>query len=125
VTGAAGSSQGRKPDESRTIVLALRQALIEEMDRDQSVILLGEDIAVFGAHTGSPRIACPVRGVSRARHPISEAGIVGAGVGAAMTGLRPVLEIQFNDFLACAMDQVCNQAAKMRFMMGGQVKCPL
>jgi pyruvate/2-oxoglutarate/acetoin dehydrogenase E1 component len=65
-------------------------------------------------------------GASRVRDtPISEAAIVGAGIGAAMTGLRPVVEIQFNDFLACAMDQICNQAAKMRFMMGGQVKVPL
>jgi pyruvate/2-oxoglutarate/acetoin dehydrogenase E1 component len=57
--------------------------------------------------------------------PISEAAIVGAAIGASMTGLRPVAEIQFNDFLACAMDQVCNQAAKMRFMMGGQVSVPI
>jgi pyruvate dehydrogenase E1 component beta subunit len=57
--------------------------------------------------------------------PISETGIVGAAVGAAMTGLRPVAEIQFNDFLTCAMDPICNQAAKLRFMMGGQVNIPV
>ncbi len=112
--------------EARTIVLALRQALIEEMERDPSVILLGEDIAGFG---GAYRVTdglLALFGASRVRDtPISEAAIVGAGVGAAMTGLRPVVEIQFNDFLTCAMDQVCNQAAKMRFMMGGQVKVPL
>jgi pyruvate dehydrogenase E1 component beta subunit len=112
--------------EARTIVQALRQALIEEMERDASVILLGEDIAVFG---GAYRVTDGLLarfGESRVRDtPISEAAIVGAGVGAAMTGLRPVVEIQFNDFLACAMDQVCNQAAKMRFMMGGQVSVPL
>jgi len=113
-------------EESRTIVLALRQALIEEMDRDPGVILLGEDIAGFG---GAYRVTDGLLaryGKGRVRDtPISEAAIVGAGVGAAMTGLRPVVEIQFNDFLACAMDQVCNQAAKMRFMMGGQVSVPL
>ena len=112
--------------ESRTIVQALRQALVEEMDRDSSVILLGEDIAVFGGAYRVTEGLLARYGESRVRDtPISEAGIVGAGVGAAMTGLRPVVEIQFNDFLACAMDQICNQAAKMRFMMGGQVKVPL
>ncbi len=112
--------------ELRTIVQALRQALVEEMDRDASVILLGEDIAVFGGAYRVTEGLLARYGESRVRDtPISEAGIVGAGVGAAMTGLRPVLEIQFNDFLACAMDQICNQAAKMRFMMGGQVKVPL
>ena len=63
--------------------------------------------------------------VARARHPISEAGIVGAAVGAAMTGLRPVVEIQFNDFLACAMDQIVQPGGQDRFMMGGQVSVPL
>src|SRR5208283_1414973 len=112
--------------ESRTIVLALRQALVEEMDRDSSVILLGEDIAVFGGAYRVTEGLLERFGPERVRDtPISEAAIVGAAVGAAMTGLRPVVEIQFNDFLACAMDQVCNQAAKMRFMMGGQVKVPL
>jgi len=112
--------------EARTIVVALRQALIEEMERDPSVILLGEDIAVFGGAYRVTEGLLERFGESRVRDtPISEAAIVGAGIGAAMTGLRPVVEIQFNDFLACAMDQVCNQAAKMRFMMGGQVSVPL
>jgi pyruvate/2-oxoglutarate/acetoin dehydrogenase E1 component len=112
--------------EARTIVLALRQALIEEMERDPSVILFGEDIAVFGGAYRVTEGLLERFGESRVRDtPISEAAIVGAGIGAAMTGLRPVVEIQFNDFLACAMDQVCNQAAKMRFMMGGQVSVPL
>ena len=109
-----------------TIVAALRQALIEEMTHDQRVVLLGEDIGVFG---GSYRVTeglWEMFGESRVRDtPISEIAIVGAAVGAAMTGLRPVAEIQFNDFLACAMDQLCNQAAKLRFMMGGQVSVPM
>lgn len=112
--------------EGKTIVQALRQALIEEMNRDESVALLGEDIAVFGGayrvtegllEMFGPRRVCDT--------PISEIAIAGAAVGAAMTGLRPVAEFQFNDFMACAMDQICNQAAKIRFMMGGQVKVPL
>jgi 2-oxoisovalerate dehydrogenase E1 component len=110
----------------RTVVQALRTALIEEMERDPSVLLLGEDIAVFG---GSYRVTEGLLdrfGSERVRDtPISEAAIVGAAIGASMTGFRPVAEIQFNDFLACAMDQVCNQAAKMRFMMGGQVSVPI
>lgn len=112
--------------EARTIVQALRQALVEEMERDPSVVLLGEDIAVFGGAYRVTEGLLERFGESRVRDtPISEAAIVGAGIGAAMTGLRPVVEIQFNDFLACAMDQVCNQAAKIHSMMGGQVSVPL
>ncbi len=122
--GSAAGSAGGEP--ARTIVQALRAALVEEMERDPAVLLLGEDIAVFG---GSYRVTEGLLerfGSERVRDtPISEAAIVGAAIGAAMTGLRPVAEIQFNDFLACAMDQVCNQAAKMRFMMGGQVSVPI
>ena len=114
------------PDEARSIVQALRMALIEEMERDPAVFLLGEDIGVFGGAYRVTEGLLARFGESRVRDtPISEAGIVGAAVGAAMTGLRPVAEIQFNDFLACAMDQIVNQAAKIRFMMGGQVSVPL
>ncbi len=114
------------PDEARSIVQALRMALIEEMERDPSVVLLGEDIAVFGGAYRVTEGLLARFGESRVRDtPISEVAIVGAAVGAAMTGLRPVAEIQFNDFIACAMDQVVNQAAKIRFMMGGQVSVPL
>lgn len=110
----------------KTIVLALRQALIEEMNKDQDVVLLGEDIALFG---GAYRVTdglLEMFGEERVRDtPISEIAIAGAAIGAAMTGLRPVAEFQFNDFMACAMDQICNQAAKIRSMMGGQVKVPM
>jgi acetoin:2,6-dichlorophenolindophenol oxidoreductase subunit beta len=112
--------------EATTIAGALRQALIEEMERDPAVLLLGEDIGVFGGAYRVTEGLLERFGEERVRDtPISEVAIVGASIGAAMTGLRPVAEIQFNDFLACAMDQVCNQAAKMRFMMGGQVSVPL
>ena len=114
------------PDEARSIVQALRMALIEEMERDPSVMLLGEDIAVFGGAYRVTEGLLARFGEARVRDtPISEVAIVGAAVGAAMTGLRPVAEIQFNDFMACAMDQIVNQAAKIRFMMGGQVSVPL
>lgn len=112
--------------EAKKIVDALRQALIEEMKRDENIVLLGEDIAVFGGGYRVTEGLLDMFGEERVKDtPISEIAITGAAIGAAMTGLRPVLEIQFNDFLACAMDQVCNQAAKVRFMLGGQVKIPL
>ncbi len=100
--------------------------MIEEMNRDQNVVILGEDIAVFG---GAYRVTdglLEMFGEERVCDtPISEIAIAGAAIGASMTGLRPVAEFQFNDFMACAMDQICNQAAKIRFMMGGQVKVPI
>ena len=96
------------------------------MTHDEHVVLLGEDIGVFG---GSYRVTeglWEMFGESRVRDtPISEIAIVGAAMAPAMTGLLPVAEIQFNDFLACTMDQLCNQAAKLRFMMGGQVSVPM
>lgn len=108
------------------IVDALRQALIEEMDKNEDVILIGEDIGVLGGAYRVTHGLLERYGEDRVMDsPISENAIIGAAVGAAMTGLRPVAEIQFNDFLTCAMDQICNQAAKMRFMMGGQVSVPI
>jgi pyruvate dehydrogenase E1 component beta subunit len=111
---------------SKKIVQALNQALREEMDRDERVVLLGEDIGLF---EGSYRVTeglYRLYGEERVKDtPISEIAIIGAALGAAMTGLRPVAEIQFNDFLACGMDQLCNQAAKIRFMLGGQVTVPM
>jgi pyruvate dehydrogenase E1 component beta subunit len=112
--------------EAATLSQALRQAIIEEMQRDDSVVLLGEDIGVLGGAYTVTSGLLEMFGEQRVRDtPISETGIVGAAVGAAMTGFRPVAEIQFNDFLTCAMDPLCNQAAKLRFMMGGQIKIPM
>lgn len=109
-----------------TAVQALRMALAQEMTRDDDVILMGEDIGVFG---GAYRVTAGLLemfGPERVLDtPISEIAIAGAAIGAAMTGLRPVLEFQFDDFMACAMDQICNQAAKIHFMTGGQAKVPL
>ncbi|MDD5698429.1 MAG: alpha-ketoacid dehydrogenase subunit beta [Victivallaceae bacterium] len=112
--------------EAKTIVQALRQALTEEMKKDERVVLLGEDIGIFNGAYRVTEGLLDAFGEDRVRDtPISEAAIVGAAVGAALAGLRPVVEIQFNDFITCAMDQVCNQAAKIRLMMGGQVSVPL
>ncbi len=106
---------------------ALRQALREEMRRDPAVFLLGEDIGRYwgGAFKVTEGLAEEF-GDERVRDtPISESAIIGTGVGAAITGMRPVAEIMFGDLTALAMDQIANQAAKIRYMFGGQVSCPL
>src|SRR4030042_3677237 len=106
---------------------ALREALREEMRRDPSVFRLGEDIGRFwgGAFKVTEGLAEEF-GDDRVRDtPISESAIMGVGVGAAITGMRPVAEIMFGDLTALAMDQIANQAAKIRYMFGGQAKCPL
>jgi len=105
---------------------AIREALEEEMARDQRVILIGEDIGEYG---GAFKITADMAqrfGKERVRNtPISENGFVGVAVGAAMTGLRPVAEIMFMDFMTLAMDQLCNHAAKFRYQYGEQCKMPL
>jgi pyruvate/2-oxoglutarate/acetoin dehydrogenase E1 component len=103
---------------------ALREALREEMQRDPSVFLLGEDIGKHGGAFGVTRGLFD-QFPDRVRNtPISENTIVGAATGAALVGMRPVAEIMFVDFSGLAMDQICNQAAKLRFMTGGQCKVP-
>ncbi len=106
---------------------ALREALREEMERDETVFLMGEDIAdPFGSAYKVTLGLSPQFGTERVRQtPISEQGFVGAGVGAAVTGMRPVVEIMYIDFATMAMDQIANQAAKLRYMSGGQAKVPL
>jgi len=110
-----------------TYVEALNEALREEMLRDERVFLLGEDIGIYweGAFKVTKGLAKEF-GTERVRDtPISEACIVGAAVGAAMTGMKPVAEIMFGDLLALAMDQIANQAAKIHYMFGGQLKVPV
>lgn len=105
---------------------ALNQALIDAMAEDETVILLGEDVAEAGGPFGVTRGLLEKFGPLRVRDtPISEASIASAGVGAALTGLKPVVEIMFMDFTTLAMDALVNQAAKARFMFGGQVSVPL
>lgn len=106
---------------------ALRAALREEMSRDPSVFLLGEDIGRYwgGAFKVTDGLAEEF-GDERVRDtPISESTVIGTAVGAAITGMRPVAEIMFGDLMALAMDQIANQAAKIRYMFGGQTTCPL
>lgn len=105
---------------------AIRDALAIAMERDPRVFIMGEDIGTYGGAFGVTGDLISRFGPARVRDTtISELGIVGAGVGAAMTGLRPIVEIQFSDFTAQAMDQIANQAAKIHFMLGGAVSVPL
>ena len=104
---------------------AIREALREEMVRNEKVFLLGEDIGKHGGAFGVTRTLFDQFGPERVRNtPISENTIAGAATGAALAGMRPVAEIMFVDFSGLAMDQICNQAAKIRFMTGGQCKIP-
>ncbi len=105
---------------------ALKEALREEMRRDPRVFLLGEDIAQFGGSYKVTQGLLDEFGPERVRNtPISEAAIVGAAVGAALTGMRPVAELMYVDFSGIAMDQIANQAAKNRYMFGGKAKVPM
>src|SRR3954454_17226944 len=105
---------------------AVRDTLAAAMRKDDSVFVMGEDIAEMGGSMGVTQGLVAEFGPERIRNtPISEAAIVGAGVGAAMQGMRPVVEIMYEDFLTLAAEQVINQAAKHRYMSGGQVKVPL
>ena len=104
---------------------AAKQALAEEMRRDPTIWALGEDLGrggVFGQYQGMAEEFGPER---IADTPISEAAILGTAVGAAMSGTRPVVEMRFADFALCAVDELVNQAAKARYMFGGQTKVPL
>ena len=105
---------------------AINEALEEEMKRDPNVFVMGEDVAIYGGAYGVTRGLYEKFGEERVRDTaISEAAIVGAGLGAAVTGMRPVVEIMYVDFMSIAMDQLNNQAAKMRYMFGGKAKVPL
>jgi acetoin:2,6-dichlorophenolindophenol oxidoreductase subunit beta len=113
------------PDRILTAAAALAEALHEEMARDETIFILGEDLTahagIFGQFKGIPE-AFPGRIIDT---PISESCIAGCGVGAALTGMRPFVDFHFSDFVTCGMDELCNQAAKIRYMFGGQVKLPM
>lgn len=105
---------------------ALNQALREELKRDPQVFLLGEDIGIYGGAYGVTQGLLEEFGEERVKDtPIAEAGIVGVGIGAAIVGMRPVVEIMYIDFMGICMDQINNQAAKIRYMFGGKTKVPL
>jgi pyruvate/2-oxoglutarate/acetoin dehydrogenase E1 component len=105
---------------------AIYETLREAMERDPNVILIGEDVGAFGGVWGVSGDLVKLFGEDRVRDtPISEAGIVGAGLGAAMMGMRPIVEIMFGDFMPVAGDQLVNQVAKARYMSGGKANIPL
>jgi len=109
-----------------TYLEAVREALTQEMRRDPEVFLIGEDIGVYGGAFGVTRGMLEEFGPERIRDtPISEAAIAGAATGAALMGMRPVMEIMFMDFLTISMNQLVNQAAKIRFMFGGKASIPM
>lgn len=116
----------QKPSRELTYAQAINLALMEEMERDEAVILPGEDVGAYGGVFGVTRGLQQRFGPERVRDtPISETGFLGCAVGAAMCGLRPVAEVMFVDFTLVAMDQIINQAAKLSFISGGQVRVPL
>src|SRR2546423_4777077 len=105
---------------------AVRDALSRAMREDDDVFIMGEDIAEMGGSMAVTQGMLAEFGPERVRNtPISEMAIVGAGIGAAMQGMRPVVEIMYEDFTTLSMEQIVNQAAKHRYMSGGQVKVPL
>jgi pyruvate dehydrogenase E1 component beta subunit len=105
---------------------AVRDALSVAMRADDDIFIMGEDIAEMGGSMGVTQGMLDEFGPERVRNtPISEMAIVGAGIGAAMQGMRPVVEIMYEDFLTLSMEQLVNQAAKHRYMSGGQLKVPL
>src|SRR5437764_9125380 len=105
---------------------AVRDALSTAMRRDDDVFVMGEDIAEMGGSMGVTQGMLDEFGPERVRNtPISEMALVGAGIGAAMAGMRPVVEVMYEDFTTLALEQIVNQAAKHRYMSGGQLKVPL
>src|SRR5437588_12643469 len=105
---------------------AVRDTLLQAMRADEDVFIMGEDIAEMGGSMGVTQGLLDEFGPQRVRNtPISEMAIVGAGIGAAMQGMRPVVEIMYEDFLTLSLEQIVNQAAKHRYMSGGQIKVPL
>lgn len=109
-----------------TYLEAVREALDEALALNPRVFLLGEDIGVYGGGFGATKGLQAKYGPLRVRDtPISESAIVGTAIGAAMTGMRPIIELQFSDFVTVAMDQFVNQAAKIHYMYGGKASVPL
>jgi pyruvate/2-oxoglutarate/acetoin dehydrogenase E1 component len=109
-----------------TYIEAIRQAMEEEMTRDKNVMLLGEDVGVLGGAFKASAGLQEKFGADRVVDmPISESMIIGGGVGLAVQGMRPILEMQFIDFISCGFDQIVNSAATLRYRHGGQTACPI
>jgi pyruvate dehydrogenase E1 component beta subunit len=119
------AAQSAVKSRNLTIVQALREALEEEMRRDESIFVMGEDIRIGGSFLFTLGMLDKFGPERIINTPISEAGFIGLGIGAAMQGMRPIVDFQYGDFLFCAMDQIVQQATKIRYMSGGQVKIPM
>ena len=118
--------QNNKTERVLSYAEALREAMCERMRRDERVFLMGEDVGIYGGTFGVPEGMLEEFGPERVRDtPISENAFMGAGVGAALTGLRPIVDIMFSDFVSVCFDQIVNQAAKMRFMLGESASVPM
>lgn len=110
----------------KTYAMAIHDVMAEEMRRDERVFIMGEDVETLGGVFGCTRDLYKEFGTERVRNtPISEAGFVGAGIGAACAGMRPIVELMYMDFTFVAMDQLLNQAAKTRYIFGGNARIPL
>jgi len=111
-----------------SVAEALRKAIYDEMKRDSNVFCIGEDIAIQGGFGGAFTVTLGLEKEFRDRMidtPVSEIGIFGYACGAAIMGMRPIADVQYGDFLLCAMDQIINQIAKLRYMSGGKIKVPV
>ena len=119
----------RNSTQKMTIAESLRLTIQQEMERDKKVFCIGEDIGIKGGFGGAFTVTLGLSeqfGHERILDtPISETGIAGVAIGAALSGMRPIADVQYSDFLFCAMDQLVNQAAKLRFMSGGKLKVPM
>ena len=110
----------------KTYAMAVRDTIASEMRRDPKIFVMGEDVEAIGSIFGCTRDLTKEFGQERAFNtPISEAAFVGAGLGAACTGMRPIVELMYMDFALVAMDQLINQVAKTRYIFGGRAKIPL
>lgn len=110
----------------KTYATAIRDVISQEMSRDERVFIMGEDVETLGGIFGCTRDLYKRFGTERVRNtPISEAGFIGAGLGAACAGMRPICELMYMDFTLVAMDQLLNQVAKTRYIFGGNARIPL
>jgi pyruvate/2-oxoglutarate/acetoin dehydrogenase E1 component len=118
----------KNQDRVLTVAEALREAIVEEMERDKSVFCIGEDIGIPGGWGGAFTVTLGLEELFPDRiinTPISETAIFGAALGSAIIGMKPIADVQYGDFLFCAMDQIANQIPMMRYMSGGKIKVPL
>src|SRR2546429_1408304 len=125
-TTSASDAQAGRAERRLTTARAISEGIAQEMERDPSVVVLGEDIGAYGGIFGSTTGLLDRFGPDRVRDtPISETAFIGLGIGAAVEGMRPVVELMFVDFFGVCMDQIYNHMAKIHFESGGNVRVPM